>query len=81
VRVSPEETPEPPISEGGMNRDATRVEAGMRLLGIRWDVSPTALDDVEPVVVRSANAPIEEQPESAAAPAMMPANAAARSAF
>ena len=80
MRISPEEAPEPLISEGGMNRDATRVEAGMRLLGIRWDVSPTALDDVEPVVVRS-NTPIEEHPESAAAPAMMPANAAARSAF
>ena len=77
-----EDTPELPMSEGGMNRlDATRVEAGIRVLGIGWAASPTALDDVEPVVVPSANVPIEEQPESAAAPAIMPANAAARSAF
>jgi hypothetical protein len=76
-----DDVPEPPMSEGGMNRDATRFEGDPRVPGIGWEVSPVALNDVEPVVVRSANMPIDEQPESAAAPASKPANAAARSVF
>jgi hypothetical protein len=64
-----------------MNRDATRVEGDPRVPGIGWVSSPDALNDVEPVVVLSANIPIDEQPESAAAPASKPANAAARSVF
>jgi hypothetical protein len=76
-----DDVPEPPMSEGGVNREATRADAAPRALGIGWDASPDALNDVEPVVVRSANMPIDEQPESAAAPARMPANAAARSVF
>jgi hypothetical protein len=74
--------PEPPISAGGMNRpSATRVDAGRRVLGIGCNEEPLALCAVEPVVERSTRPASEEQPESAAAPAMMPANATARSAF
>jgi hypothetical protein len=73
--------PESPMSEGGVNREAMRLEAVPSAVGFGWEASPVALNDVEPVVVRSANMPTDEQPESAAAPASKPANAAARSVF
>jgi hypothetical protein len=76
--------PLPPMSEGGMNGPAaTRVELGIRALGMGCMEPLSALTAVDPVTVLSANIllPNALQPESVAAPATMPINAAARSAL
>jgi hypothetical protein len=60
---------------------ATRVDSGNRVLGIGCSEELLAFCAVEPVVELSTRPPSEEQPESAAAPAITPANATTRSAF
>src|SRR5690606_21018282 len=72
----------PPMSEGGTKGPAaTRVELGIRALGMGCiDPLLGALTAVEPVTVRSATKallPSAVQPESAAAPATIPASATA----
>lgn len=78
--------PPPPISEGGMKGPAaTRVVLGIKALGIGCmdDDWLTPFRGVEPVTVLSTKAllPSAVHPESAAAPAIKPANATALSAL
>jgi hypothetical protein len=75
----PEEPPLP-MSEGGMKGlEATRVDVGLRELGIGWERLPALNWPTDPVTVRSPNArlPRAVHPDKAAAAANKPASAAA----
>ncbi len=80
--VAPEVMP-PPMSEGGVKGPAATRVGAARACGIGCSVSPEPFADTEPVVVRSAKVrlPSAVHPESAAAPAKRPTNAAALSAL
>jgi hypothetical protein len=73
----------PPMSEGGVKGPAATRIGALRAFGIGCIVLPWPFAETEPVVVWSAKVrpPSAVHPESAAAPATRPTNAAALSAL
>src|SRR5690606_22807311 len=82
IGAAPDIVP-PPMSEGGVKGPAATRVGATRAFGIGCSMSPEPLAETEPVVVRSAKVllPSAVHPESAAAPAKRPTNAAALSAL